>query len=90
MNLLSTFDFKFYDYNQNKVPAYASVLLFELWRRSSDQTPYVRVVYRRDGKSIDLSTKISGCTSTTNGCTFKQFYDRSQPYIMSDINAVSL
>jgi hypothetical protein len=43
MSLLSLFGFKYYDFNRNLVPSYAAVLLFELWERSTDKTPYVKV-----------------------------------------------
>jgi hypothetical protein len=87
MAILSTFGFSAYDYNRNLIPSYASCLLVELWRRSSDNTPYVRIFYRRDARHVyDLSRKVSGCTSS--GCTLSQFVKRSSVYVPGDVNKV--
>ncbi|KAI6174809.1 Acid phosphatase [Aphelenchoides bicaudatus] len=81
LNILSTFGFKFFDYDKNAIPPYASVLLVELWQNSTSNVPYVQILYKRGKKLTDLSAKISGCKNTTNGCTFDQFRNRSEPYL---------
>jgi hypothetical protein len=45
MGLLSTFGFNKTDYDRNQLPKVASVLLFELWERSSDKVPYVKASF---------------------------------------------
>jgi hypothetical protein len=87
MNVLATFGFDYFDYDRNEVPSYASILLIELWQKSSDKVPYVKVFYRRDKKLHELSTKISGCS---NGCTLEQFKKRSKPYFVGDVDKVNI
>lgn len=86
MNLLSTFGFNHFDYDRDEIPSYASVLLIELWERSSDKVPYLKVFYRRDKVLHELSTKISGCIN--GGCNLDQFIKRSRPYLVGDVKKV--
>ncbi|KAH7680520.1 Protein PHO-10 [Aphelenchoides avenae] len=59
------------------LPPDASCLFFELWRRSAG-TYYIKVLYRRNGELLDLTSKVPGCGGAK--CEFETFLQRSEKY----------
>uniref|UniRef100_A0A915DU73 Uncharacterized protein n=1 Tax=Ditylenchus dipsaci TaxID=166011 RepID=A0A915DU73_9BILA len=60
--LFATLDLKKTDVDRDGFPGYASCVLIELWRRAENDTPYIKILYRRENEELlDLTDQISGC-----------------------------